>query len=176
MKKIFLTLLVASAMLVACGPNREELVNQIQDFEDSVFESAIGADPEVADQLTKMYVDFADKYSNDTLAPEYLMKAGEVQSNVLHTQQAIALFDRVINNYPQFEDVPMCYFLKGNAYDLNCMYEQAKEAYQEYLNKYPTHFMAEQTRLMLPHVGQTPEEMFAEIIANANDSIIATNK
>lgn len=173
MKKIFLTLLVASAMLVACGPNREERINQINDFEDSVFESAIGADPEVADQLTKMYIDFADKYQNDTLAPEFLMKAGEVQSNVLHTERAIEIFDRVINDYPDFEDVPMCYFLKGNAYDLNCQYDKAKVAFQEYVDKFPNHFMAEQTRIMLPRIGMSPEEMLEDILANADDAIIA---
>ncbi len=175
MKKIFFTLIIASAMLVACGPNREERINQIEDFEDSVFEAAIGADPAVADQLTKMYVDFADKYSTDTLAPEFLMKAGEVQSNVLHTERAIELLDRVINNYPDFEDVPMCYFLKGNAYDLNCQYDKAKVAYQEFVDKYPDHFMAEQTRKMLPRIGMTPEQMLEDILASASDSIIATN-
>lgn len=175
MKKIFFTLIIASAMLVACGPNREERINQIEDFEDSVFESAIGADPEVADKLTKMYVDFADKYPADTLAPEYLMKAGEVQSNVLHTDRAVELYDRVISKYPEFEDVQMCYFLKGNAYELNCQYDKAKAAYEDYLDKYPTHFMAEQTRKMLPFIGMSPEEMFEAIMANASDTIIATN-
>lgn len=172
MKKLFFTLLIASAMFVACGPNRQEMVNQIEDFEDSIFEGALGADPEIADKLTDMYVKFADKFANDTLAPQFLMKAGEVQSNVLHTERAVELYDRVISQYPDFDDVPMCYFLKGNAYDINSMYDEARKAYQEFVDLYPDHFMAKDTRTMLSRSTMSPEEMLEEILANAGDSVI----
>lgn len=173
MKKFFITLIIASAMLAACGPNRQEMVNQIEDFEDSIFEGALGADPEVADKLTDMYIKFADKYKTDTLAPQYLMKAGEVQSNVLHTERAVELYDRVISQYPDFDDVPMCYFLKGNAYDLNSQYKEARAAYQEFVDLYPDHFMAKDTRTMLEREIKSPEEMLEDILANASDSVIA---
>ncbi len=159
MKKI-LFLLLASAALVACGPGREERVDEILDFEDSIFVNAIVADTATADKLTDLYLAFADKYPNDTLTPQFLMKGAEMQSNVLHTKRAIELFDRVINNYPDFSEVPMCYFLKGNAYDLNCQYTEAKEAYQIFVDKYPDHFMASDTRKLIPLVGMTPEEIF----------------
>jgi len=159
MKKIFL-LVAACAVLVACGPSREERVDQILDFEDSVFENAIGADPATADQLTDLYVAFADKYPQDSLTPQFLMKGAEMQSNVIHTERSIELFDRVINDYPYFSEVPMCYFLKGNAYDLNCQYDEAKKAYEEFLEKYPDHFMAADTRKLIPLVGMSPEEIF----------------
>ena len=171
MKKITLFTL-AALLMVACGPSREERINQIEDFEDSIFESAIAADPETADQLTALYVSFADKYPNDSLSPEYLMKAAEMQGNVLHSDHAVALFDRVINDYPDFEEVPMCYFLKGNALELDSKIEEAKAAYEEFLAKYPDHYMADQTRIMLPRIGMSPEEMLADILEHANDSLL----
>ena len=97
MKKIVL-LTLAAVLMVACGPSREERINQIEDFEDSIFEIAVAADPDIADQLTKLYVDFADKYPDDTLSPQYLMKAAEVQGNVLHTERSVELFDRIIED------------------------------------------------------------------------------
>ena len=171
MKKIAL-LAFAAVMMVACGPSREDRINQIEDFEDSIFEIAIAADPDVADQLTQMYVDFADRYPNDSLSPEYLMKAAEMQGNVLHSDHAVALFDRVINDYPDFSEVPMCYFLKGNALELDSEIEEAKAAYEEFLAKYPDHYMADQTRIMLPRIGMSPEEMLADILEHANDSLL----
>ena len=123
--------------------------------------------------MTKLYVDFADKYPDDTLSPQYLMKAAEVQGNVLHTERSVELFDRIIEDYPDFEDVPMCYFLKGNSLELNSQIEEAKAAYEEFLAKYPDHYMADQTRKMLPHVGSSNEEMLAYILEHANDTIIA---
>ena len=171
MKRIAL-LVLATVLMVACGPSREERINQIEDFEDSIFESAIAADPDVADQLTELYVAFADKYPSDSLSPQYLMKAADMQSNVLHTERAVALFDRVINEYPDFDEVPMCYFLKGNALELNSQIEEAKAAYEEFISKYPDHYMADQTRIMLPRLGMSPEEMLADILEHANDSLL----
>ena len=169
-------------MLVSCCPSREQRIEEIEDFEDSIFESAVAADettadqltaPNTADELTKLYTAFADKYPDDTLAPQYLLKAAESQSNVIHTEKAIALFDRIINNYPDFEEIPICYFLKGNAYELNSQYDEAKAAYQTFVEKYPDHYLADQTRYVISHVGMSPEEMLADILANASDTIIA---
>ncbi len=175
MKKSSLILILA-ALMVACGPNKEERIAQIEDFEDSIFESAIVADEATADQLTKLYTDFADKYPADSLTPQYLLKAAEIQSNVMHTDRSIELFDRVINNYPDFEDVPTCYFLKGIAYESNSQFEEAKAAYQTFVDKYPDHYLAAQTRLMIPKVGMSPEEMLDDILANADGDTVFDNK
>ena len=171
MKRIAL-LALATVLMVACGPSREDRIAQIEDFEDSIFEIAVAADPDVADQLTQLYVDFADKYPNDSLSPIYLMKAADMQSNVLHTDRSVELFDRIIADYPDFEDVPMCYFLKGNALELNSQMDEAKVAYEEFLAKYPDHYMAEQTRMMLPHLGMSNEELLSLILEHANDSLL----
>lgn len=171
MKRIAL-LALATVLMVACGPSREDRIAQIEDFEDSIFEIAVAADPDVADQLTRLYVDFADKYPNDSLSPIYLMKAADMQSNVLHTDRSVELFDRIIADYPDFEDVPMCYFLKGNALELNSQMDEAKVAYEEFLAKYPDHYMAEQTRMMLPYLGMSNEELLSLILEHANDSLL----
>ena len=102
-----------------------------------------------------------------------LFKAAEVQSNVLHTDEAVALYDRIINDYPDFEDLPICYFLKGIAYESDSQFEKARQAYQTFVDKYPDHYMADQTRKMIPLVGKSTEEMLDDILAAANDTIIA---
>ncbi len=173
MKRIATVIILAATLLVACGPSREERIEQIEDFEDSIFESAVAADENTADQLTALYTAFADKYPDDTLTPQFLFKAAEVQSNVLHTDEAVALYDRIINDYPDFEDLPICYFLKGIAYESDSQFEKARQAYQTFVDKYPDHYMADQTRKMIPLVGKSTEEMLDDILAAANDTIIA---
>ena len=97
MKRLVLFLSI-TALLVACGPSRQDRIDQIEDFEDSLTESAIVVDSAAAEQLTNLYVEFADKYPSDSLAPQYLMKAADMQSNVMNTERAVALFDRIIEN------------------------------------------------------------------------------
>lgn len=172
MKKI-VCLLTAALLLAACGPSREERVAQIEHFQDSLYELSVAADPNTADEITDLYVAFVDKYPADTLSPQYLLRAAEVQSNVLHTDRAIALFDRLIDNYPDYEEeVAISHYLKGVAYDLNGQYDEARAAYEEFVELYPDHYMAEQTRLMLPHVGSSPEEILDRILANVDDNYI----
>ena len=171
MKRLVLFLSI-TALLVACGPSRQDRIDQIEDFEDSLTESAIVVDSAAAEQLTNLYVEFADKYPSDSLAPQYLMKAADVQSNVLHTERAVELFDRIIQDYPDFDEVPMCYFLKGNALELNSQMDEAKAAYEEFLAKYPDHYMADQTRKMLPLIYMSNEEKLAYILEHANDSLL----
>ena len=174
MKKIAL-LILAAVVFAACGPNREKTIENIKAFEDNAFESSIAADTAVADQLTNLYLDFAKRFPKDSLAPVYLLKAGEAQSNVLHTQRSIEIFDRVISDYPDFEDIALAYFLKGTAYDNNSQYDDAKAAYQEFVDRYPDHYLAEGARQIIPRIGMSPEEMLADILEHANDTIIAQN-
>ena len=95
--------------------------------------------------------------------------------NAPDTKSALKFFDRLIENYPDFEDLPMCYYLKANAYDMNSQYEEAKAAYEFFVSKYPDHFMARAAQISLDHLGMSPEEMLADILAHADDTIIAQN-
>ena len=168
-----LILLATVATMAACGPSREERVARIEDFEDSVFESPAALDTNVAKQLSDLYVGFADRYPADSLSPAYLMKAAETEAGILHTEKAIALYDRVMERYPDFGDAPMCLFLKGNAYEQNEQYEEARKTYEEFLEKYPDHYMAPTTRQMLPMIGWSSEEMLDYILSHTSDTLIA---
>ena len=67
--------------------------------------------------------------------------------------------------YPGFEDIAMCQFLKGQAYEANQQYDLAREAYTEFVNNYPDHILAADTRKMIPLIGMTPEEQLEAILA-----------
>lgn len=172
-KNLFiLAIAVFTLCVTACGPSRDERVMQIEDVEDSIFENPIALDTATADHITALYVTFADKYPDDTLAPIYLMKAAETQANVLHTGRAISLYDRIIDSYPLFSDIPMCIFLKGSAYEQNGQYDEARDTYRLFVERYPDHYMADPVNQMLPYVGMSPEEMFDSIMAQTSDTLL----
>ena len=54
--------------------------------------------------------------------------------------------------------------MKGSAYEQNQQYDLAREAYTEFVEKYPDHVLAPDTRKMLPYIGLTPEEQLEAIM------------
>lgn len=160
---------LCATLALACTHQltREEQIEQVEALEDSLFVNPASAVEEAtASRMIGLYTAFADAYPADSLAPSYLLKAADVATNALLTDQAIALFDRIIKDYPDFKDVPICYFMRGQAYEQNQQYDKAREAYNEFLSKYPDHYMAESTRQVLPMLGLSPEEMLQQVLAN----------
>jgi TolA-binding protein len=96
-----------------------------------------------------------------------LFKAGDFSMGLEKSEQAIMYFDQIIANYPAFEKLPYCLFLKGFIYE-NQMgnMDQAKEVYLEFLNKYPDHEMAESARFSIKNLGKSPEELIKEFEKN----------
>lgn len=169
MKKI-LCCLMGIMLLAACGPNREQRVKEIEEHELQLSTIDISSDDSEAVEMLSLYRRFAADFSDDSLAPVYMMRAADLSINLGQTEQAVALLDSVTELYPGFEDVAGCMFLKGYAYECAEMYDQAKEAYTQFVETYPDHYLAQDTRKMLQYIGMSPEEMFEAVMNSATDA------
>ncbi len=165
------TLLLASALLLlaACGhrPDRDQAVADIAAHEQSLAQVNIVADEQQAHDMIDLYQQFAANFPEDSLAPVYLQKSADICLNLGDNDQALAILDTIIAQYPGYDDLAGCLFLKGQAYENNEQYDQAREAYSQFVNDYPDHVLAPDTRKMLPYIGLTPEEMLNAILASA---------
>ena len=145
MKKI-LILLVGVMLVAACSsPNREKELEKIAEHEQKL--SAI----------------------EDSLAPAFMARAADLCINLGMSDDAVNLLDSIITLYPGYEDIAGCYFLKGYAYESAERYDEAKEAYNYFVENYPDHYLAADTRVMINYIGMSPEDMFDAIMANASD-------
>lgn len=173
MKRIFLTFCcVAALLLTACKPNHDQLQDQITEMEGRLFDSFVMSENETADSLVVLYTKYADAFPKDSIAPIYLFRSADVLINMNRTDDAVNYLDRMIENYPDFEDIAMCYFQKGFAYEQNQQYDLAKEAYSEFVTKFPNHILAADTRTMLPYIGLTPEEMLDVVMREADTTVV----
>jgi outer membrane protein assembly factor BamD (BamD/ComL family) len=162
MKKTILCTL-GLLLIASCGHknqemDREEMLDSIEQMQERVPQTAITANATTAAQMVEMYNRFATSFPDDSLAPVFMLRAAEIDINIGNFEQAISLLDSVINLYPGFEDIAGCQFMKGWAYEQNQQYDLAREAYTEFVTNYPDHFLASDTRKMLPYIGMTPEE------------------
>jgi outer membrane protein assembly factor BamD (BamD/ComL family) len=122
------------------------------------------ADQGKAANLVKDYVSFANKYHTDSLAPEYLFKAAELDANVLGAGQAQNIYDRIIANYPGYRKMPQVYFLKGYVYEQRIHdKDQAKIYYEKMIKKFPDHPLSIDARQLVKHLSLTDEELIKRL-------------
>lgn len=169
MKKIIFCAL-GLILSVACGnkneiPGRDELADDIAAREQALASFAVASNIEQADSMIALYQMFFNNYPDDSLAPIYMMRAAEIQINTGSFEEGISTLDSIMALYPGFEDLAVCQFLKGTAYEQNQQYDLAREAYTEFITNYPDHVLAADTRKMLPFIGLTPEEQLEAIMA-----------
>lgn len=168
-----LMLLTTVALVTACGPSREKMQSEIQEAESAMSALQYEIDSDAAMQLAARYTKYADCFPKDSLAPIYLMKCADLQAGIGQTNEAVATFDRIIDNYPDFEELPICYFFKGSTLERAGRMEEAVAVYEEYLELYPNHFMADDLRVLLPLVkqGMNEDEQLEYLLSHTTENM-----
>lgn len=157
---VFVVVLLAA--FTACNSPEKDMA-KIKSLESTVFKDKSGMNKGQAEELVKLYDEFAKKYPKDSAAVVCLYKAAEMSINLNKGMDAIGYFDRVIKEYPDYKHVPDAYFLKGFVYEISIMnIDKARQCYEEFLKKYPTHELAKDAEASLHNLGKTPEQVLLE--------------
>jgi len=117
------------------------------------------------------YVDAAEVYAlvrpDENHTADYLYKAAEIARSLRTIPKAMSIYDWIIEDYQDYEDIPTVTFIKG--FILEQEYkkpEAAREVYETFLERYPDHQMAESARFLLKNMGKSDEEILQAIEAN----------
>jgi|AntAceMinimDraft_16_1070373.scaffolds.fasta_scaffold20224_4 TolA-binding protein len=157
--------IVLSLILFACNSGKKKKMDKIQFSEKELFSDTVKIiNKEKIAELVKKYEDFAKKYSEDTIVPVYLFKAANLSMNFFKPDKAIKLFDKILNDYPDYKKCPEVLFLKAFVYENNLKdLAKANKTYNEFLSKYPKHVLAESARISISNLGKSPEQIIKEI-------------
>lgn len=168
MKKI-LSVVLVTVLLIACTSQQANQEAQIQEQEDSLFSDENKmVDKQRANDLIASYLEYSNSFPESTKSPEFLFKAGDMAMNLNMPQKAIEVFNRIINEYPDYEKAPQCLFLKGYVYENNMNnLREAKRIYEEFLLKYPNDEFADDAEVSIRNLGKSPEELIKEFEENA---------
>lgn len=166
MKGLKILLLISGmiAVFAACTPAIESDAAKITAAEDALFsEENKSVDRVKALELVQLYVAYADKYPEDSLASEYLFKGAEFYLTLGDGKRSIELYDRVMTEYPDFRKGPECLFLKGYVYE-NYLgdLEEARAIYMLFLQKYPDNEFADDAKISIENLGKSPEELIKQ--------------
>lgn len=164
----YIVLVLMIITLASCGSAREKELQQIKSVEEKTFSESGLVEANFVDELIESYESFANNFPGDSLAPDYLFKAGDVAMNTNRSNKAIMLYDRIINEYSDYRKVPEALFLKGYVYENNLgRLDKAKAIYEEFLVKYPDNDFADDAEVSLKYLGKSPEELI-EIFQQGN--------
>ena len=170
MKRVFISV-IAIILLVACTSNRDKALNEIKEYESSIDIQNTKVVLEVGENLIRLYTQFAKDFPADSLAPMYLMKSADVAANINRSDLSIKYLDMVISQYPNYSKLPECYFFKGFVYETVIGdTEKAKEVYSAFLDKYPSHHMASNAKMIIENLSLSEEDLLNMIISKNKDN------
>ena len=132
---------------------------RIRAMEDSLSDKAL-FDRRRLMALRDVYAAYADRYSQDSLAPDMLRKAASTSGDVGEHDRAVALYDRLIKDYPQWHRTPDVYYFRAFEIENGLGKKgEAKTAYEEFIAKYPDNQFADDAAKMIEYMQYSDEEL-----------------
>jgi TolA-binding protein len=93
-------------------------------------------------------------------SPALLHQAGEAARSIRAFSKALELYAWIMEKYPDHEKASQALFLRAFTLDNDMQqYEEAGKYYEEFLKKYPDDDFADDTRVLLEHLGMSEEEI-----------------
>lgn len=119
-------------------------------------------------QVAREYIAACEGYAlanpEDTMAVENLHKAAETARSLDEIDHALAIYDWILEKYPDHKRTPQALFLKAFTYDSNLKdFEKASLYYTEFLDKYPDDQFAQSATFLLENLGKDDEELLKRL-------------
>ncbi len=186
MKQILVSL--CAVALFSCGSSNEEVVEKavksntedhalmiqkIDSLEAIVYAESFNMDEAVTSELLKSYHTFSEKFVGDEDGcVEYMYKAAGLCRGLKLPVKALKYYSRILDDYPNHIRTPEVAFLLAFTYDEDINEkEQAKEAYQDVIDKYPGDVWAIQAEERLKTIDMTDEELIEQFMKKQAEQV-----
>ena len=140
---------------------QEKLYEEITAKETELYKDKNEAiDKDKAIEMVRLYAEYADKFAEDTLAPEYLFRAAEISENANQPNNAITYLTRIEENYKDYENYPICIFKKAYIYENHLKnLDKAREYYEKFIADYPNHELVDAANSSLMFLGMSDADL-----------------
>lgn len=140
-------------------PEATEAQRRIRAMEDSLSDKAI-FDRRRLMELRDVYAAYAQRFPLDSLAPDMLRKAAATSGDLGEHEKSVGLYDRLIKDYPQWARTPDAHYFRAFEIENGLGKKgEAKQAYEEFIAKYPDNQFADDAAKMIEYMQYTDEEL-----------------
>jgi tetratricopeptide (TPR) repeat protein len=136
---------------------------------DSILLNANKVNPSLADQAINAFNNFASTCKDDSLAPIFLLKAGQIAQSVGKYQQSQILLKKCVDEFPTFRNRGAALFLLAQVYDDASMLNnetEAKKIYDQIIKEYPNTAWERDAKACIKNLGKTDEQLVQEFLKN----------
>lgn len=134
---------------------------------DNILLKATVVNNDIAEQAIKAFYDYSSNCKTDTLAPVFLIKAGQVAQSIRKFTQAQDFFKKCIDDFPKFRGRGAAMFLLAQLYDDASMLNDESEArtiYHQLIREYPDSPYANDAKACIQNLGKTDEQLIQEFM------------
>ncbi len=134
---------------------------------DNILTKANVLNNDIADQAITAFYKFTYACKDDSLAPVFLLKSGQVSQAVKKYTQAQGFFKKCIDDFPEFKNRPAAMFLLAQLYDDATILNNESEArtlYQQIIKEYPKTSFATDAKASIKNLGKTDEQLIQEFL------------
>lgn len=182
MNRILLAAALIGIGLSSCGTSEQQAATdsvqkveltkkQLSDsiaHEENVMRTSKTYIPQQAMSAMRLYIEYANKYPDDTLTPEYLFRASDIAQGTGNYEDATQYLEKIIDHYTGYNKYPDAVFAAALIYDqylekVGHGADRARELYGFLIEKYPTTNYAEQAKVLVDFVGK-PDSVYDNYI------------
>ena len=179
-------LFIGGLLLVSCGSNasgtKQEVVksdstivvsddctNLLNEAKrlDNILLKATAVNNETAEKAMTAFNNFSSNCKTDSLAPIFLVKAGQVAQSVKNYKLAQSFFEKCTEAFPKFKNRGAALFLLAQLYDDSSMLnneQEAKSIYEKIIKEYPNTPFGDDAKNCLKNLGKTDEQLVEEFL------------
>lgn len=168
---------LALILLASCSDKRQYLIDQIKEKEAIVSKSYEDIpDKSTSESLRNDYLEFAQKFPDDTLSPVFLHKAAELALAIDMPKEAVSAIDTLQKHYSDYKFLPDAIFFKGFVLE-NYLKDlpAAQKTYNDFILKWPNHDLVPQVKAAIENMGKSPEDIVKEFMERTQQTDSLSN-
>jgi len=153
----FLALIILLFTIASCQNNEHE---EIESVLETMFQHPDNINDSIKTVALDLLLNFADAHPEDEMCPEYMFRAANISRSFKKYEDAIQIYQRIVDGYPEYNMRTESHFLIAFVYE-NDLGDKTKatEIYEEVAKKYPSEKFGQQATLRLQTIHMSDDEM-----------------
>jgi outer membrane protein assembly factor BamD (BamD/ComL family) len=142
---------------------KEKMAEEIQSLAHVVLVESQDVHLDQADALLKMYVDYSNKYREDSLSSVFLLDGAQLAASMGKYHMAIQLLMNYAE-HPKAAKLDYATYMVGYEYDAHLHQPaKAKQYYQAVVDRYPNSTWAGEAKKSMKWVGMSDQEIISNL-------------